>query len=88
MATMNSQKIKSLVKAGKPGRYTINKKRRELTLDKYPTMGLADAHAQTLQIKQDIRNKIDPIAVRRRAKIGIFHTVDDLAKDWLLDFDQ
>lgn len=107
MATMNSQRIKSLVKAGKPGRYaagnglylrisaegtptwviryTINKKRRELTLDKYPTLGLADAHSQTLQIKQDIRNKIDPIAERRRAEIGVFQTVNDLAEDWLED---
>jgi len=107
MATMNSQQIKSLIKAGKPGRYSagnglylrisaegtplwavrysINKKRREITLGRYPDLSLADASTEALQIKQGVRKKIDPIAERQRAYIGRFNTVNDLAKDWLED---
>lgn len=102
---ITAQSIKSLIKAGKPGRYTagsglylriskegtatwvvrytIHGKRREITLDKYPTLSLADAYAKALDIQQGIRKKVDPLMERSRSEIGVFETVDDLAEDWL-----
>ncbi|MBT4549312.1 MAG: tyrosine-type recombinase/integrase [Gammaproteobacteria bacterium] len=66
-------------------RYTIYGKRREMTLGNYPSISLADAYARALQIKEDCKNDIDPLAQRRRADIGDFNTVEDLAEDWLAD---
>ncbi|HIJ49122.1 MAG TPA: DUF4102 domain-containing protein, partial [Gammaproteobacteria bacterium] len=66
-------------------RYTIFRKRREMTLGNYPSISLADAYARALQIKEDCKNDIDPLAQRRRADIGDFNTVEDLAEDWLAD---
>jgi len=61
-------------------RYTIFRKRREMTLGNYPSISLADAYARALQIKEDC-NDIDPLAQRRRADIGDFNTVEDLAEE-------
>ena len=61
-------------------RYTIFRKRREMTLGNYPSISLADAYARALQIKEDCKNDIDPLAQRRRADIGDFNTVEDLAE--------
>lgn len=66
-------------------RYTVFGKRREMTLGNYPTISLADAYARAVQVKEDCKNDIDPLAERHRAEIGVFNTVDDLAKDWLED---
>lgn len=66
-------------------RYTINKKRREITIGQYPELSLADANAETALIKQNIKNKIDPLAERQREQYSPFNTVDDLAEDWLKD---
>lgn len=44
-------------------RYSIYKKRKEMTLGKFPELSLADAKLQAAQIKVDIKNNnIDPLA--------------------------
>ncbi|RZF88117.1 site-specific integrase [Pseudoalteromonas sp. CO325X] len=64
-------------------RYTINKKRREITIGKYPDLSLADAKFNASEIKREVSNGIDPIAEKKRNKTPEFNTVDDLAEDWL-----
>ncbi|REL31048.1 tyrosine-type recombinase/integrase [Thalassotalea euphylliae] len=64
-------------------RYTINKKRREVTVGKYPDLSLADAKFEAARIKVDVSNGIDPIAEKKRNEAPQFNTVDDLAEDWL-----
>lgn len=68
-------------------RYTINGKRRELTLGRYGRvpegLPLSDAKLQALQLRAGIRKGIDPIAEKKRNQLPQFRTVDDVAKDWL-----
>lgn len=64
-------------------RYTIHKKRREMTLGQYPLMSLADANEQTILNKAQIKRGLDPLAERTRGEKVGFTTVNDLAKDWL-----
>ena len=64
-------------------RYTINKKRREVTVGKYPDLSLADAKFEAARIKVDVSNGIDPIAEKKRNETPQFNTVDDLAADWI-----
>ena len=66
-------------------RYTVNGKRREISLGRYPELSLAKSAAQTVTLKADIRQGIDPLAEKKRptgAK-AIIKTVDDLAAEWL-----
>ena len=69
-------------------RYTINKKRREVTAGKYPELSLADAKLEAARIKVDVGNGIDPIAEKKRNETPQFNTVDDLAEDWLKECDK
>lgn len=69
-------------------RYSINGKRREITLDSYSEMGLADAKAETTVIKREVRNRVDPLAEKKRLHNQKFDTVDQLAEDWLKDCDK
>lgn len=64
-------------------RYTINNKRREMTIGQYPELSLADARAETTLIKKNIKNNIDPLAEKQRKQASPFKTADDLAEDWL-----
>ncbi|ENK2913161.1 tyrosine-type recombinase/integrase [Vibrio alginolyticus] len=68
-------------------RYSINGKRRELTLGRYGRMPeglpLSDAKLQALQLRASIRKGVDPIAEKKRNQLPQFRTVDDVAKDWL-----
>ncbi|HGF4966791.1 TPA: tyrosine-type recombinase/integrase [Vibrio parahaemolyticus] len=68
-------------------RYTINGKRRELTLGRYGRvpegLPLSDAKLQALQLRAAIRKGIDPIAEKKRNQLPQFRTVNDVAKDWL-----
>lgn len=66
-------------------RYSINKKRREITIGKYPDLSLAQANAQAAQIKLNAAENIDPLVERKKSKNPQFNTVDDLAEDWLQD---
>lgn len=67
-------------------RYTIYKKRKEITLGKFPELSLADAKLKTAQIKVNIKNEnIDPQAEKKRLDVNEFNIVNDLAEDWLKD---
>ncbi|WP_373086112.1 tyrosine-type recombinase/integrase [Sneathiella sp.] len=46
-------------------RYTLNGKRREMGLGSYPDVGLAGARTKASEYRQQIVEKIDPIAARR-----------------------
>jgi len=67
-------------------RYSLYKKRKEMTLGKFPELSLADAKLQAAQIKVDIKNNnIDPLAEKKRLDSEVINTVNDLAEDWLKD---
>jgi len=106
----NNQKIKSLIKEGKPAkhavgnglyfrvtaehvgfwivRYSINSKRREMSLGQFPVTTLAIATAQAAQIKLGVKQGIDPIAERDRGDKTRLQSVNDLAEDWLAECDK
>ncbi|MEC4090927.1 tyrosine-type recombinase/integrase [Pseudoalteromonas rubra] len=65
-------------------RYTIHKKRREITFGKYPDVSLAEARLKSAQIVLDVKNEnIDPQAEKKRIDNETLKTVNDLAEDWL-----
>lgn len=66
-------------------RYVMHGKRREFTLGRYPDISLADATAEALRIKAEVKRGVDPLAERQRADKTEFNAVDDLAADWLRD---
>lgn len=66
-------------------RYSIFKKRREMSLGEYPHVSLADAAGKAAIIKQGLKDNIDPLAEKARLTKQQFNTVDDLAQDWLDD---
>tara|TARA_Y100001937_G_scaffold89915_1_gene121607 strand:+ start:933 stop:2189 length:1257 start_codon:yes stop_codon:yes gene_type:complete len=70
-------------------RYSINGKRRELTLGRYGKLtgelSLSDARLRALELRASIKEGIDPIAERNRKSLPQFRTVDDIAKDWLVE---
>jgi integrase len=68
-------------------RYTVNGKRRFMTLDggQYPYMSLADARAKAAIIRQSIIQGTDPLAERARKHEENIVTVDDLFDDWFTD---
>ena len=66
-------------------RYSIFKKRREISIGQYPQISLVDARGKTALIKQDLKNNIDPLAEKARLTQNSINTVDDLAEDWLND---
>lgn len=69
-------------------RYTIHKKRREVTIGKYPELSLAAASLKTAHIKLDVKNNVDPIAEKNRGDNEFLETVDQLAEDWLKECDK
>jgi len=66
-------------------RYTINKKRREISMGRYPDLTLAHATVEAAKIKIEVRQGIDPQAEKKRPDSIKIFTVDDLAADWLKD---
>lgn len=64
-------------------RYTVNGRRREITLGRYPALSLASAAADTATLKAQVEQGIDPIAEKKRPDGVKINTVDDLAADWL-----
>ena len=70
-------------------RYSINGKRRELTIGRYGRapegIPLSDAKLQALQIRASIKNGTDPLAEKKRQQLPQFQTVDDVAKDWITE---
>ena len=72
-------------KSGKPYwmlRYTINGKRKEMTLGKYQDLSLADARVKAANENWQSRNGLDPLLARQREKQFTIKTVDDLFLDW------
>jgi len=64
-------------------RYSIHKKRREITLGSYPSLSLSNANAEAALLKAEIKRGLDPLAERARTKSIEIKTVDDLAENWL-----
>ena len=58
-------------------RYSIRGKRREISLGSYPEMSLADANTEAALQKNNIKNRIDPLAERKRAQSVTFNPVND-----------
>ncbi len=69
-------------------RYSIHSKRREISIGSYPEMSLADAGAETTLLKKNLKEGIDPQAEKKRADKTEFHTVEDLAQDWIKDLEK
>jgi len=63
-------------------RYTINGKRREMTLKKITDLTLAEARTHAELKKRDVREGNDPIALRNREQQKEICTVNDLFEDW------
>ncbi|MBE0459881.1 tyrosine-type recombinase/integrase [Pseudoalteromonas prydzensis] len=68
-------------------RYTINSKRRELTIGRYgkPPEGLslANAKIEAANVRAQVNKGLDPIAERKRSSLIHLKTVDEVAEDWL-----
>ncbi|MTI13698.1 tyrosine-type recombinase/integrase [Sansalvadorimonas verongulae] len=68
-------------------RYTVNNKRREISLGKYGTkpgeLSLVEAAALTAKLKADVKKGIDPQAEKKRPSSVKIKTVNELAADWL-----
>lgn len=69
-------------------RYTLAGKRRELTLDKYAQLSLAEAREQAVEGKKAIRRGVDPIEERKREEQATIRTVKDLFTDWHQDLEK
>jgi len=69
-------------------RYSIHKKRREITLGSYPSLSLSNANAEAVLLQAEVKKGRDPLAERARAKSVDIKTVDDLANDWLESCDK
>ncbi|MBS9405615.1 site-specific integrase [Halomonas sp. TRM85114] len=69
-------------------RYTFAGKRRELTLDKYADLSLAEAREQSVEAQKTIRSGVDPVAERKREEQVAIRTVQDLFNDWYQDLEK
>lgn len=71
--------------------YKINNKPRRMTLGTYgkrpDRMPLSDARLALAEARALVNKGLDPLAERNRAKQNRFHTVNDLAKDWLAEIE-
>lgn len=63
-------------------RYTVHGKRREMTLGKYPFMGLADARGELMLKKRELLNGLDPLVARKKEAWSGIETMDHLFEDW------
>ena len=74
--------------SGEPGnpywmfRYSVGKKRREMTLGKLNDISLAQARGLAAQQSVLVSEGQNPIALKRKATEQEFVTVDDLFEDW------
>jgi integrase len=73
-------------------RYTINKKRREMTLGRFgrPPEGLslANAKLEAAIVRSQVSNDLDPIAEKKRSPLFDLKTVNEVAEDWLKTCDK
>ena len=66
-------------------RYTVNGKRREISIGTYPDLTLANATIETAKLKLKAKQGFDPLNERKRVDSIKIKTVDDLAADWIKD---
>ena len=72
-------------KSGKPYwmlRYSYHKKRKEMTLAPYTDLSLSDARHEASTKKKSIREGLDPLLAKQRAKQERISLVNDLFNDW------
>lgn len=73
-------------------RYSVNSKRREITLGRYgrPPEGLslANAKLEAAIVRSQVNDGLDPIAEKKRSPLLNLNTVDDVAEDWLTTCDK
>ena len=69
-------------------RYTVNKKRRELTLGRYgkkaDELTLKQARDEAANKRAEINKGLDPVAENKRPSKASFKTVNDVAQKWLM----
>ena len=68
-------------------RYTIYKKRREITIGGFKELTLAQANLEAAKIKLDVSEGTDPLTERKREDNHSIQLVDDLAEDWFKECD-
>ncbi|WP_168426717.1 tyrosine-type recombinase/integrase [Erwinia amylovora] len=66
-------------------RYTINGKRKALTLGKQTDLSLAEARSEADAARKKVRLGNDPVAERKLNRPATLTTVNDLFEDWLVD---
>lgn len=73
-------------------RYTVNAKRREITIGRYgrPPEGLslANAKLEAALVRSQVNDGLDPIAEKKRSPLLKLSTVDEVAEDWLKTCDK
>lgn len=63
-------------------RYSVEGKRRELTLGHYPDLSLAEARELCIQIKSQIRSGVDPIYEKSKQSNTSFQSLQEVFDDW------
>ena len=73
-------------------RYSVNAKRREITIGRYgrPPEGLslANAKLEAAIVRSQVNNGVDPIVEKKRSPLLKLSTVDEVAEDWLKTCDK
>ncbi|MCU5773512.1 integrase arm-type DNA-binding domain-containing protein [Erwiniaceae bacterium BAC15a-03b] len=66
-------------------RYTINGKRKALTLGKQTDLSLAEARSEADAARKKVRSGNDPVAERKLNRPAAITTVNELFTDWLIE---
>jgi integrase len=64
-------------------KYSINNRRKEMAIGRYPEVSFADANSKILELRKLVSTGKDPKVERDRDSQNPFKTVEDLAQDWL-----
>ena len=62
-------------------RYSVNGRRRETSIGRYPEISLATASLKSAELRVEVRKGIDPLAEKKRPDVVRLNTVNDLAED-------
>ncbi|MEZ2624165.1 tyrosine-type recombinase/integrase [Paenalcaligenes hominis] len=63
-------------------RYTVNSKRKKMTLAPVDELSLADARVEAALKKKQLREGLDPLVAKKQAKYASIYTVNELFADW------
>lgn len=66
-------------------RYTINTRRKALTLGKESDLSLAEARSEAEKVRKKVRSDIDPVVERKLQRPKQLTTIRDLFEDWHKD---